>query len=148
MFPSLAQVSGVPRIWFRIKPASCDATTFATFGSSVRFDGSLINATPYSSAFSATLLLYVSTEIGIVSFPSSFFNTGIKRRNSSASLTGTAPGLVDSAPMSMISAPCASNSSARATARSGSLNRPPSEKLSGVTFSTPIINVRSPNCNS
>ncbi len=34
---------------------------------------------------------------------------------------------------------------ARATAVSGFKNNPPSEKLSGVTFSTPIISVRSPS---
>ena len=68
----------------------------------------------------------------------SFSMTGITRRNSSVSLTGSAPGRVDSPPMSKISAPWATSSSAWATAASVLRNFPPSEKESGVTLTMPI----------
>ena len=64
---------------------------------------------PCSRAFSATADLYVSTDTGTLSFPRSRFNTGIKRRSSSASEMRDDPGRVDSAPMSMMSAPCSSS---------------------------------------
>ena len=47
-----------------------------------------------------------------------------------------------------MSAPCSSSSTARANARSGSRYLPPSENESGVTFNTPISNVRSPSSSS
>ena len=47
-------------------------------------------------------------------------STGSRRRHSSAASTGSAPGRVDSAPMSMMSAPSASIASARSMARAGS----------------------------
>src|SRR5688500_2244491 len=65
--------------------------------------------------------------------------TGITRRSSSRSVTGSAPGRVDSPPMSSRSAP--SNASRRPwlTAASRSRNAPPSENESGVTLSTPMM---------
>src|ERR1700682_1727118 len=80
----------------------------------------------------------------MANLPCKRFNTGIRRRNSSASPIRVEPGRVDSAPMSMISAPCSSSSIARKKARSGSRYFPPSENESGVTLSTPMISVRSP----
>ena len=67
--------------------------------------------------------------------------TGIVRVISSASLTRSAPGLVDSPPMSMMSTPSAIISKPRATAASNSLCLPPSAKESGVTFKMPMINM-------
>ena len=68
----------------------------------------------------------------------SFSITGMTRRSSSFSETGSAPGRVDSPPMSKISAPWATSSSAWATAASVLRNFPPSEKESGVTLTMPI----------
>src|SRR3954452_6702960 len=61
--------------------------------------------------------------------------TGITRSISSRTLTGSAPGRVDSPPMSTMSAP---SSFAWRTAASTSRYIPPSEKESGVTFTTPM----------
>jgi len=68
--------------------------------------------------------------------------TGTTRANSSAATTGSAPGRVDSAPMSRLSAPAAIRVRACATASAVSKNRPPSEKLSGVTLTTPMTEGR------
>jgi len=43
---SLAQVSGCPRMWLRIKPASPLAATRAIAGSKVKPEGSLMISTP------------------------------------------------------------------------------------------------------
>ena len=60
------------------------------------------------------------------------------------SRTGVAPGRVDSPPTSSTSAPAATSASPCATAASGSRNRPPSEKESGVTLTMPITAGRTP----
>src|SRR5262249_47435569 len=57
---------------------------------------------------------------------------------SSASLTGVAPGRVDSPPMSTIAQPCAAMLLACATAASAARKRPPSENESCVTLRMPI----------
>src|SRR5258708_3556305 len=67
-----------------------------------------------------------------------FSSTGMTRASSSASETGAAPGRVDSPPMSMMSAPSSASFLACATAADASRKRPPSEKESGVMFTTPI----------
>ncbi len=54
------------------------------------------------------------------------------------------PGRVDSPPMSRMSAPWSSSSRPWAMAACGMRKRPPSEKESGVTLSTPMMRVRSP----
>ena len=64
--------------------------------------------------------------------------TGSTRSSSSATLTGEAPGRVDSPPTSRMSAPAAASSSPRRTARSGDRNSPPSENESGVTLTIPM----------
>jgi len=64
--------------------------------------------------------------------------TGTTRASSSSTGTGSAPGRVDSPPTSMMSAPSSINARARATAASARSASPPSEKLSGVTLTTPI----------
>src|SRR5689334_2426625 len=64
---------------------------------------------------------------------------GCKRLRSSSAETGSAPyGRVDSAPISIMSAPSAIIRRAAASARSGSKNWPPSENESGVILRTPM----------
>ena len=65
-------------------------------------------------------------------------DTGRTRRRSSSAPTASAPGRVDSPPMSRTSAPSRTSSAACSTARAASKNSPPSEKESGVTFTTPM----------
>src|SRR6188472_640865 len=84
-------------------------------------------------------------EIGIEIDGAIAFNTGSRRASSSTPLTGAAPGRVDSAPMSIRSAPAASMARAMSRARLGSSARPPSEKESGVTLITPITKQRGPS---
>ena len=55
---------------------------------------------------------------------------------------GAAPGRVDSPPTSTSAAPSAASRLPWSTAAPGSTKRPPSEKLSGVTLSTPITDGR------
>jgi hypothetical protein len=64
--------------------------------------------------------------------------TGTTRCNSSASETGAASRRVDSPPMSRMAAPSRASILPCAAAVSGSRNRPPSEKESGVTFTMPM----------
>ena len=63
--------------------------------------------------------------------------------SSSSSSTRVAPGRVDSPPTSTRSAPCATRSMPCLTAAVVSNQRPPSEKESGVTFTTPMTAQRS-----
>ena len=65
--------------------------------------------------------------------------TGVMRESSSSRVTGSAPGRVDSPPISKMVAPAAAICRPWAIAASAPKNRPPSEKLSGVTFTIPII---------
>ena len=69
--------------------------------------------------------------------------TGRTRASSSSGGTGAAPGRVDSPPMSRMSAPAASSASPWAMAAAGSRKAPPSEKLSGVTLTMPMMRGRS-----
>ena len=64
--------------------------------------------------------------------------TGTTRDSSSSTSGRVAPGRVDSPPMSRMSAPSASSSAPCAIAVSAVSHRPPSEKESGVTFTTPM----------
>ncbi len=61
------------------------------------------------------------------------------RRCSSSGATGAAPGRVDSPPTSTMSAPDSASVTPCAMAEGVSLNLPPSEKLSGVTLTMPMI---------
>jgi len=74
--------------------------------------------------------------------------TGSTRRSSSSTGTSPAPGRVDSPPTSSRSAPSSTILSACATAAPVSACAPPSENESGVTLSTPMMNVRSPSFSS
>ena len=64
--------------------------------------------------------------------------TGTIRFFCSLASTRPAPGRVDSPPTSIMSAPCRTSPLAWATAAASSIYAPPSEKLSGVRFRTPI----------
>ncbi|CAM5744821.1 hypothetical protein SHIRM173S_04261 [Streptomyces hirsutus] len=79
----------------------------------------------------------VSTEI-VTPSEASPRTTGMTRLSSSASSTRVAPGRVDSPPTSIRSAPWATRSRPCLTAVVVSNQRPPSEKESGVTFTTPM----------
>src|SRR5258706_1023057 len=96
---------------------------------------SLIIDAPAASASFITRGRRVSTETGR---SESDRRTGRIRRSSSSSGTGSAPGRLDSPPMSMMSAPSSASARACAIANLASKKRPPSEKESGVTFTTPM----------
>ncbi len=91
----------------------------------------------------ATPAFMVSIETGTPSAVTAG-RTGASRRSSSSG--ETAPrrhrGGSNSAPMSRMSAPSAARRRACSIARCGSRKRPPSEKQSGVTLSTPITTGR------
>ena len=103
--------------------APLSATSPAIAGSALNALTSFTKLAPAPSAASATGALDVSIEIcGRVGFDSStpvcataasLSITGITLRNSSATETGSAPGRVDSPPMSKMSAPSATSCSAR-----------------------------------
>ena len=101
---------------------------------------SLMIEAPALMAASAVLARIVSILILTPCFASSVI-TGIVRASSSASLTRSAPGLVDSPPISIMSTPSSIISNPRARAASNSLCFPPSAKESGVTFKMPMINM-------
>lgn len=90
-----------------------------------------------ATARSATVARMVSTE---TSTPSAARprTTGRTRRSSSSSSTRGAPGRVDSPPTSTMSAPVATRSMPCLIAAAESNQRPPSEKESGVTLTTPM----------
>ena len=73
---------------------------------------------------------------------------GLDPASSSSAVTPSEPGRVDSPPMSTIAAPCSTKPRASATAASGRRKRPPSEKESGVTFTTPSTDGRGKACSS
>src|SRR6185437_13036743 len=100
---------------------------------------SFTSSAPSSRARAATSDFAVSIETGE---PASASSTGTTRRSSSSAETGSAPGRVDSPPMSTIAAPSASNRIAESAASPGSKLTPPSENESGVTLTTPITDGR------
>ena len=104
---------------------------------------SLMMRAPASAARRMTSALRVSMEMGTPTCLARAATTGMTRRTSSSAATGSAPGRVDSPPMSRISAPSASSCRLCATAAPGSSHRPPSEKLSGVTLTIPMRRGRS-----
>ena len=80
----------------------------------------------------------VSIEIITSRFAAIFFTTGRTREASSSAETKAAPGRVDSPPISIMSAPSFTICTAWLNAVFLSINLPPSEKESGVTFKIPI----------
>src|SRR5262245_7741747 len=131
--------SAASRLCMMITGTACSATTRASPPSRCRPHTSLTMAAPAASAQAATSALMVSMETGMPSATTAG-RTGARRRISSAIGTATAPpyGRVDSAPISSTSAPSAIIRVAWSMAAVGSRKRPPSEKESGVTLSTPI----------
>jgi hypothetical protein len=113
------------------------ATSAAIARSPRRALTSLTIVAPASSAAAATaaFVLSIDSRTPALARPST---TGTTRRSSSRSLTGAAPGRVDSPPMSRICAPCAASFCPCAIAAAGSSHSPPSENESGVTLTTPM----------
>src|SRR3989442_453459 len=132
-------VSGVPRMCMRITPTPASATTGVSSGSKARPATSFTTAAPAAMAARATGALRVSTEIGPSRRRASCSITGTTRAISSSTVTGVAPGRVDSPPTSSSSQPSAMSRSAWAMARSTATNRPPSENESGVTLMMPTM---------
>src|SRR6056297_589252 len=97
---------------------------------------SLTMLAPACTAASATCARMVSM-LTVIPAPDNSRITGNTRAHSSSGVIRWAPGRVDSPPTSITSAPCACITRACSTARSTESNSPPSEKESGVTFSTP-----------
>ena len=100
---------------------------------------SLMISAPALAAADMICGLLVSIESGISENLRIASISGIVRRISSSIVTGTAPGLVDSPPISRISAPSSINRRACSCARFASAKSPPSEKESGVILITPIM---------
>ena len=111
-------------------------------GSCVRAEMSLTMAAPASSAAAIVAALRVSTDT-VAPAAASARITGTTRACSASGETGGAPGRVLSPPTSTMSAPAAAIARPAAMARCGSMCSPPSLKLSGVTFSTPMTRGRS-----
>ena len=137
-------VRGSPRMCIRTSGTRCRAASSARCGSDFSPEMSLMISAPASSAASATSSFCVSIEIGILSRPRRPCKTGSTCASSSSAGVPQLPGRVDSPPISSKSAPAAPMTSACSMARLVSRNFPPLEKLSGVTFKTPITRVRSP----
>src|SRR5438552_3725639 len=104
---------------------------------------SFTTSAPASSAARATSAFVVSTESGTPTAMRTAASTGSRRRRSSSSGTGVAPGRVDSAPRSRTPAPAATMAAAVAAAAPGSRWHPPSENESGVAFRMPTRTTRS-----
>ena len=118
-----------------------DAITLAIFSSASPPLTSLIYVAPTLIACLATSARIVSTLTTAPSFTNSLM-TGITLFNSSSSLTLSAPGLVDSPPTSIMSAPSTTKRRPPNTASSLDKCLPPSANESGVIFSIPITTVR------
>ena len=131
--------AGVPCLCMRHTAQSVSATASRAPGASSA-SMSLIMDAPSASTARITDGRRVSTDTG-TSFRA--FSTGRTRRSSSPSATARAPGREDSPPISRISAPSSRSCRACVIAARGSRNCPPSEKESGVTFTTPISSGRS-----
>mmetsp|Transcript_53468 Transcript_53468/g.120081 ORF Transcript_53468/g.120081 Transcript_53468/m.120081 type:complete len:218 (-) Transcript_53468:33-686(-) len=101
-------VAGVPRMCMRIKGAIVSAATPNMAASNSAPETSLIQSAPASTAALATAALRVST-LMVATIPSSriAWTRGTTRFSSSSTDTSSAPGLVDSPPISSMSAPAA-----------------------------------------
>ena len=93
-----------PRRWVRTYGTLVFATSSAMPGSMLRPEMSLMTAAPAFSAASAVETWVVSMLTSAPAFTRAAM-TGTTRRCSSAGLTSSAPGRVDSPPTSMMSAP-------------------------------------------
>src|SRR4051812_25127932 len=129
-------VAGSPFLCMRQTAQSVPATASSAPGA-IKASMSLIIDAPALRASCMTSGRFVSTDIGL-STPFNASRTGMIRSNSCAAETGRAPGREDSPPTSMMSAPSSIKRRAWETADFASKNLPPSEKESGVTFTTPM----------
>src|SRR5271165_7125992 len=121
-------------------PASERFKTSIIPGSARKAEMSLTISAPAARAWRAVSALYVSIDRNRSGNRlRRRFMTGMTRRSSSFAGTGSDPGRDDSPPTSRMMAPSLTIRSACRNAASSSMNRPPSEKESGVTFKTPII---------
>ena len=127
-------ITTTPQLWA--------AQTPAISGSASSPLTSLTMSAPATSAASATAALHVSMEISPSHSARNAAITGTVRAVSSAAATGSAPGRVDSPPMSISSAPSAIIWRAWRSALAMSKCVPPSENESGVTFKIPITRAR------
>ena len=128
--PACASRRSRPRA--RRRPAACDA-------SAVPPDTSLTIVAPASSAAARDRgLRGVDADRTPRRRRRARAPPGRTRRTSSSASTGSAPGRVDSPPTSSTAAPAASQRSSVGDRRVGSRKLPPSEKESGVTFTTPM----------
>ena len=130
----------VPGICISTTGAARAATRAAAAGSWRRAVTSLMMRAPASSAAAMVAAWRVSTETGACGARARM--TGRMRRSSSAGGTGSAPGRVDSPPMSRMSAPAARIASPWSMAAPWSRARPSPEKLSGVTLTMPMTSGR------
>ena len=115
---SSCMVSGLPCIWTSTALAPASATRRSDAGSAVSAETSLAMPAPAASAARSTPGWRVSTDTGTPSAASAA-TAGRMRRHSSASSTSTAPGRVDSPPISTMSAPAAASARPRPIAASG-----------------------------
>mmetsp|Transcript_17375 Transcript_17375/g.58457 ORF Transcript_17375/g.58457 Transcript_17375/m.58457 type:complete len:264 (-) Transcript_17375:334-1125(-) len=146
---SEAIVAGSPRMCISTAGKPSRATVGSISRSIAPPLTSLTTRAPSAASSAATAAQLVSTEIGARSGEARrACTTGAARRSSSSGETATAPGRVDTAPTSIMSAPAASSSRACAVAAAAESKRPPSENESGVTLRTPISSVRRPHRTS
>ena len=138
---SSCMVRGIPRMCMITALAPVFATTSIIAGSRNPLTSLTILA-PATRHSRATAGFRVSTEMPTPTFSARARITGRTRSSSTASLTGRDPGRVLSPPTSIKSAPSATISTPRSTARATSRKRPPSENESGVTLRMPINSVR------
>ena len=117
------------------------AISFAIFSSARPPLTSLIYVAPAVIPCFATSARIVSTLTTAPSLTNSV-TTGITLSSSISSLTRSAPGLVDSPPISIMSAPSAINLRPCVIASAFDKYLPPSANESGVIFKIPITKVR------
>jgi hypothetical protein len=118
------------------------AATSGASGAKRRAATSFQIVAPAATAARATAGFMVSIEIATSLAARIASISGTTRAISSAAGTGVAPGRVLSPPMSRMSAPSSISRRAWSRAAAGSKNRPPSEKLSGVTLTIPMTRGR------
>ena len=134
-------VPGVPCMCMSTRPHSRAATRGNMPGSRPP-PMSLMTSAPASRASAAVAACRVSTDRGRSVAARRASSTGSSRSCSSAGVTGSAPGRVDSPPRSSRSAPSAASSRAWATAASAPAGREPVQKLSGARLMTPMTRGR------
>ena len=135
----------IPEALSKTPPSVCMMTTAtpvwahrSSIPGALRAFTSLTMDAPMEMHLSATSGFMVSTDTGILSEGTRSLRTGTSLDSSSSAVTGSAPGLVDSPPTSMMEAPASAMSRPWRTAPAP-VQRPPSEKESGVALRTPMM---------